>query len=39
MKPKKNIIDPLTKGLSRELVYNSLKGMSLKPLNIKNNVL
>jgi hypothetical protein len=38
MKSKKNILDPLTIGLSRELVYNSLKGMSLKPLNIYKNI-
>jgi hypothetical protein len=38
MKSKKNIVDPLTKGLSRELVYNLLKRMSLKPLNIYKNI-
>jgi hypothetical protein len=32
VKSNENIVDPLIKGLSRELVYNSSKGMSLKPL-------
>ena len=27
-----NIADPLTKGLARELVENSLRGMGLKPI-------
>ena len=35
VKSNKNIMDPLTKDLSRELVYNSSRGMSLKPLNLK----
>ncbi|KAJ9552036.1 hypothetical protein OSB04_016081 [Centaurea solstitialis] len=33
MKSKDNIVDPLTKGLSRDLVYKSSKGMRLNPLN------
>ena len=33
VKSKDNITDPLTKGLSRDLVYKSSKGMGLKPLN------
>ncbi|GJZ77819.1 hypothetical protein Tco_0642491 [Tanacetum coccineum] len=32
VKSKDNIEDPLTKGLSRELVNKSSKGMGLKPL-------
>ncbi|GJZ46808.1 hypothetical protein Tco_0600640 [Tanacetum coccineum] len=32
VKSKDNITDPLTKGLSRELVSKSSKGMGLKPL-------
>ena len=31
VKSKDNIADPLTKGLNRELVEKSLKGMRLKP--------
>ncbi|GKE51842.1 hypothetical protein Tco_1486998 [Tanacetum coccineum] len=33
VKSKDNIADPLTKGLSRELVNMSSKGMGLKPVN------
>ncbi|KAI3728566.1 hypothetical protein L6452_17204 [Arctium lappa] len=33
VKSKDNIADPLTKGLSRDLVYKSSRGMGLKPLN------
>jgi len=33
VKSKDNIADPLTKGLSRELVHKSSRGMGLKPLN------
>ncbi|KAJ9555710.1 hypothetical protein OSB04_010324 [Centaurea solstitialis] len=33
VKLKDNIADPLTKGLSRDLVYKSSKGMGLNPLN------
>jgi hypothetical protein len=33
VKSKDNIADPLTKGLSRELVQKSSMGMGLKPLN------
>ncbi|KAJ9561120.1 hypothetical protein OSB04_006280 [Centaurea solstitialis] len=33
VKSKDNIADPLTKGLSRDLVYKSSKGMGLNPLN------
>ena len=29
---KENIEDPLPKGLSRELMFNSSRGMGLKPL-------
>ena len=29
---KNNIVDPLTKGLNRELVEKSLRGMGLKPI-------
>ncbi|GKD44970.1 hypothetical protein Tco_1269615 [Tanacetum coccineum] len=32
VKSKDNIVDPITKGLSRELVSKSFKGMGLKPL-------
>ena len=32
VKSKDNITDPLTKGLNRELVEKSLKGMKLKPV-------
>ncbi|KAD7117956.1 hypothetical protein E3N88_05224 [Mikania micrantha] len=32
VKSKDNIADPLTKGLSRELLHKSLRGMGLKPL-------
>jgi hypothetical protein len=35
VKSKKNIAHPLTKSLLRELVYNSLMGVGLKPLKIK----
>ena len=31
VRSKKNIADPLTKGLNRELVETSSKGMRLKP--------
>ena len=33
VKSKDNIADPLTKGLSRDAVYKSSRGMGLKPLN------
>ncbi|KAJ9557464.1 hypothetical protein OSB04_012078 [Centaurea solstitialis] len=33
VKSKDNIADPLTKGLSRDLLYKSSKGMGLNPLN------
>ena len=32
IKSKENIVDPLTKGLTKEQVYCSLKGMGLKPI-------
>ena len=32
LKSKDNIADPLTKGLNRELVEKSSKGMRLKPV-------
>ena len=32
VKSKENIVDPLTKGLNRELVETSSKGMILKPI-------
>ena len=32
VKYKDNIVDPLTKGLARELVENSSRGMRLKPI-------
>jgi hypothetical protein len=35
VKSKKNIANLLIKGLSKELVYDSLKIMGLKPLKIK----
>jgi len=35
VKLKKNFLDSLTKGLLRELVYNSSRGTRLKPLEIK----
>ena len=33
VKSKDNIADPLTKGLAREQVFSSSKGMGLKPIN------
>ena len=33
VRSKYNIADPLTKGLNRELVDKSLRGMGLKPIN------
>ena len=33
VKSKDNIVDLLTKGLNRELVEKSLRGMRLKPIN------
>jgi hypothetical protein len=36
---KKNITDPLTKGLSREFVYNSSMGIYFKHLKIKKSVM
>ncbi|KAI3728850.1 hypothetical protein L6452_17494 [Arctium lappa] len=33
VKSKDNIVNPLMKGLSRDLVYKSSRGMGLKPLN------
>jgi len=35
VKSKENIVNSSTKGLLREFVYNSLRGMGLKPLKIK----
>ena len=32
VKSKDNIVDPLTKGLNRELVEKSTRGMRLKPI-------
>jgi len=32
VKSKEDIVDMLTKGLLREIVYNSSRGMDLKPL-------
>ena len=32
IKSKENIADPLTKGLTKEQVYSSSKGMGLKPI-------
>ena len=32
IKSKENIVDPLTKGLTKELEYSSWKGMGLKPI-------
>ena len=29
-----NLVDPLTKGLAREKVYKTSKGMGLKPLEL-----
>ena len=34
VKSKDNIADPLTKGLNRELVDKSSRGMGLKPMEI-----
>ena len=34
VKSKDNIVDPLTKGLNRELVDKSLSGMRLKPMEV-----
>lgn len=39
VKSKENIADPLTKSLTRELVYSSSRGMGLKPLKDKKKVL
>jgi transposase InsO family protein len=36
VKSKDNIADPLTKGLSREQVYNSSRGMGLKPTTLES---
>ena len=36
VKSKDNIVDPLTKGLNRELVEKSSKGMGLKPVKEKS---
>ena len=33
MKSKDNIADPLTKGLTREMVAKTSRGMGLRPLN------
>ena len=38
VKSNDNIEDPLTKGLTQELVDQASKGMSLKPMNEKNIV-
>jgi hypothetical protein len=35
VKSKENIVNSSTKGLLRELAYNSLRGMGLEPLKIK----
>jgi hypothetical protein len=35
LKSKDNIMNPITKGFTRELVYSSSKITSLKPLKIK----
>ncbi|KAD2804053.1 hypothetical protein E3N88_37430 [Mikania micrantha] len=37
VRSKDNIADPFTKGLSRELVHKSSKGMGLKPFEQENN--
>ena len=39
VKSKDNIADPLTKGLKRELVEKSLKGMRLKPVKEEVNTM
>jgi hypothetical protein len=39
IKSKKNIVDLLTKDLSRELIYNSLREIGRKPLKIKKNIM
>ena len=31
VRSKENIADPLTKGIARELLYNAVRGMGLKP--------
>ena len=36
VKSKDNIVDPLTKGLNRELVEKSSRGMGLKPIKMKS---
>jgi len=36
IKSKENIVDSINKDLSRELLYNSLRKMSLKPLKMKD---
>ena len=36
VKSKDNIADPLTKGLNRELVEKSSRGMGLKPIKMKS---
>ena len=37
IKSKKNIADPLTKGLTRDQVYCSSRGMGLKPMSEKSS--
>ena len=32
VQPEKNLVDPLTKRLTRQLVYDTLRGMGLKPI-------
>ena len=39
VKSKDNIADPLTKGLNKELVEKSLKGMRLKPVKEQVNTM
>ena len=39
VKSKDNIVDPLTKGLNRELVEKSSKGMRLKPVKVQVNTM
>ena len=38
VKSKDNIADPLTKGLNRELVEKSSRGMGLKPIKMKKSI-
>ncbi|KAK9092583.1 hypothetical protein Syun_027494 [Stephania yunnanensis] len=38
VRSKQNLADPLTKGLSRDLVNKTSRGMDLKPMNLKSPI-